>query len=263
MRFRAAVPRTVIALLGAGVFTLGMAGPSEAVLTFQADTHVGGDVRTLFLDTPPYFTTTFTQLDVDTVQLEAQSHFGRQGPSNAEGSGLTTHLWFNLADQFHSTVTFQVLDPPGDPGELLACCDPILSADGVGPPNDPAGGAGAFDIEWRWNNSADDLFKEGEFFVVNISAPGLTEAAFDVGSANKPPQNDNGGHRLAVQFENDPTCVQNPDQPAGPGGGCERVVVADSGQPQPPTGVPEPSTLLLIGGGLALLSFLRRKSSGH
>jgi hypothetical protein len=243
----------VIALLAAGVFALVLAGPTEAVLVFQADTHVGGDERTLFLDQPPpYFTATFTQLDADTVQLEAQSHFGRLG------SGLTDTLWFNVASQFIGSLSFEIIN---DPGELLACCDPLVSEDGVGPPNDPAGGAGAFDIEWRWraDGQTTDFFREGEFFVVNISATGLTEADFNVGSANKPPQNDNGGHRLAVQFQNDPSCNQNPDPP---GGGCERVVVADGAPPTPPA-VPEPSTLLLIGGGLALLSFLRRKSSGH
>jgi len=212
----------ITAILSSGL--LMASGASAVPLTYTLNTVVNGATPT---STSPWLTATFTQISLSQVTLT-----------------LTSSL--SVASEFIDEVAFNV-NPSITPSTLAIAQNPavnplavsILHTTQNGQNLGGGGSAGfGFDIDIQWAQSAGaGRFDGTDSVSFDLSlASGLLVTDFDFTNTGS------AAAHFAAHIQGIPLTV-----------GTTSGAVKDGLQPLPPTAVPEPSTLLLIGSGLLFL----------
>jgi hypothetical protein len=204
---------------------------NAAAIEFSVDSLISGDAVFAI----PAARLTFTDIAVDTVQLEIDSMFTDPAcPAGQTCFGGLETIFFNVNSGFvPQSVTVGSLMQTGSffVQEIRQIGQDQVFATGW------TSGAG-----WDFGVYLDQ-FETGDTFTFTLSAPGLTANDFAVAQADG---------LSAMAF---PTwCIS---QLPAPGFGCLNANYADVDGPSSPTPVPESASALLIASGLGLF-FARR-----
>jgi hypothetical protein len=193
---------------------------SWASIMAELDTRVG-TTDYLPIGSPPWLTATAANAGANTVQITLQSN----SLQNREHVGM---FYFNVADSFANSLVFS--------GTGLNNAYSGLNSQKFQYFNS------FFDAKIVFNG--DYLPKTANPMVFTVSAPGLTESAFD--------QVDSSGEWIVAAWIEDIDRIDEKGQ-------MHYGLAGGIGAPMQETPVPEPSSLLLMGFGGIITVFLKRR----